>query len=115
VPVALSLPRCRQPVTLTERDELCVLREVCELGVCDAGGFCALTAATTPNATAAQVPDQIRTSIVPPWRFAISPATAVQLLDQTQRGRRWFGTNGIRRGWRHSAKGMSGNDASIAP
>ena len=37
VPVAL-VPRCRQPVTVTDRDELCELR-VCVVDVCDEGGF----------------------------------------------------------------------------
>jgi len=70
-------------MTVIERDELCELWDVWELGV-DGGGFCALTTATTPNAMAAHVPDQVRTFMSPPWRFAIS-RDAVQLSDQKQR------------------------------
>jgi hypothetical protein len=71
VPVGLVEPRSKQPVTVTDRDELCELR-VCEVDVCDGGGFCALTTATTPNAMAAHVPDHICTFMMPPCGFAIS-------------------------------------------
>ena len=94
MPVALLEPLCKQPVTVTDRDELWELR-VSEVAVCDEEGFCALTTVTTPNAMAAHVPDQIRLFMIPPCRFAIN-ATALQLSDQRRHERRSFRTREIR-------------------
>jgi hypothetical protein len=104
VPVALSDPRCRQPVIVIIRaDELCVDRvlwlpggvEFCG-GACD-GGFCAMTTAAKPTVSAAHVPDHILLVIFPPWRFTIS-ASAVQLSDQRQPVGR------LRGSWKRSAR-----------
>ena len=96
VPVALSAPRWRHPVMVTERmDELPDARVFCEP---DGVGFWAIAAAVKPRVRAAHVPDQIRVLILPPATIAIdawcncrtsrSPSAGTPNVPGIRRGKR---------------------------
>ncbi len=98
VPVALSVPRWRHPVIVTERaDVLCDARPFCDL---DDERFCATTAVVIrPTARAAQAVEEIRVVIMPPGATTID-ACVLQLSDQSQPIDREVGRHGNSRLWR---------------